>query len=322
MTQQIDMLMVGPSGVGKTSFLATMYQQIEKVISYLSVNPLGETSDRLIKAYGDLEKVTRAPIHKPIIIEHFAGNQGILTHKFEVKFRKVGKFNLNITDIKGGMIDQKNHPDWGPLKDLSTKSHVIFNVVDAAALMELNELENEAFNSPTKIKELLDESIERQRKSVPIVILVLVKCETYLRKNNNRKSELMDRFKHRHKIVLDFLSKRGIPGVVVAVNTLGCVDFREVIFEENKPKFLFTRNPNGFTPQFVEIPLIIAISYALEHVAVNRSIFEYLYDILTGFNNELNDSIKISNKKMNDEKSLMEFTGDLRKIPTAWNSQS
>jgi hypothetical protein len=54
---EINMTMLGPSRVGKSSLLATMYQEIIKLKAGFDIVAVDDTSDRLNEAYGRLSAV-------------------------------------------------------------------------------------------------------------------------------------------------------------------------------------------------------------------------------------------------------------------------
>lgn len=284
----INMTMLGPSRVGKSSLLAMMYREIRKLDISFSINPDDQTADLLDAAYeeltGVLDEKKYTEIKKGMI-----GTENFIEHKFEVGFENTNAFSLVFHDFRGGAM-MKNGDDLKELRQRISWSHVIFNVLDAVAMMECDVPRDDVLNGHDRCVTQLDKSLTDGEKYM--IIFVLVKCEKYMKKDADR-DELLKRFEERHEAVLRLIDKRNsvnnqIAALVIPVKTLGCVEFARVGDDGN---FVFVRKGDGFKPEDVDQPLRYALSFALNHVESNRTMFENVLNWFTGYGKRFTDAV-------------------------------
>ena len=171
------------------------------------------------------------------------------------------------------------------LKELRQRiswSHVIFNVLDSVAMMECDVPRDEILNGHDRCVTQLDKSMANGEKY--LIVFVLVKCEKYMKKATDR-NKLLSRFEDRHKAVLKLIEKRNQPSnkiasVLIPVKTLGCVEFARL---DEDGQFVFVRKGDSFQPEDVDQPLRYALSFALNHVDSNRTMFENIVNWFTGY---------------------------------------
>lgn len=286
----INMIMLGPSRVGKSSLLATMYREIRVLDTDFTLNPVGETEDLLDAAYEELSEILGEPKYTEVT-KGKKGNEGFTEHEFEVGFENSHAFNLVFHDFRGGAL-MKNGDELKELQQRISLSHVIFNVLDSVALMECDKIRSDKLNGHSRIVTQLDKSMTDGEKY--LIVFVLVKCEKYMKKAADRK-ELMARFEERHKAVLKLIDKKNkssnkIASLVIPVKTLGCVEFA---YLNDDGHFVFVRKGDEFKPEDVDQPLRYALSFALNHVDSNRGMLENVVNWFTGygkrFTNAVND---------------------------------
>jgi hypothetical protein len=301
-SRTVNMIMVGPSRVGKSSLLATMYREIGKLKSGFDLTPVDETSDRLDEAYQRLNDVMSQRIFAPIE-DLLKGTQDFIEHHFEVGFQGTKKFDLVFHDIRGGVMLKRTDPDWEELCQKVAASHVIFNVLDAVALMEADPIKNDTlFNCHTRTCELLTKTLQPEEKY--LIVFVLVKSETYVKKDSTH-DRLMNRFEERHSAVLRLIERlneqhKNVAALVIPVITLGCVEFKEIDQDGN---FIFERINKNFQPRDVDQPLRYALSFALNHVNEKRGIIEAFIDWWTGKGKAFGQALKdFCNHRSNDFK--------------------
>lgn len=279
MARQMNMVMLGPSRVGKTSLLATMCREIDKIDDSISISPDPDTRSRLDEAYWKLSEVNNQSVWCAII-NFLEGNQGFIQHKFEVKYQRQKEFDLVFHDFRGGAVKESGS-EQDKLAEIIGKSRVIFNVIDATALMELNEAKNDKINYPYGIKQLLENSLKANEKYV--LIFALTKCESYI--NTNKQEQLIKRFEDRYSTIINLIKQLNgkgdyVAGIVMPVQTMGNVEFKEI----QNDNFIFVRNHNEFKPIDVDQPLRYALAFAMKHVNENKWIYENLFDYFTGRN--------------------------------------
>ncbi|MDW8244788.1 MAG: hypothetical protein RMJ88_16390 [Thermogemmata sp.] len=276
---EINMIMLGPSRVGKSSLLATMYREVNKLQSDFEISPVGETHDRLDEAYHNLRRVIDQPVFAPVE-DLLKGTTDFIEHRFQVKFRQAKEFDLVFHDFRGGAMMQSGR-DMEILRKKVARSHVIFNVLDAVSLMEVDPILSDERNGHDRVRQLLTDALKPGEKYM--IVFALVKCETYLKTARSR-TRLIDRFEERHAPVLRLIDRlvmsgTEVVGLLIPTITLGCVEFKEI---DSQGNYVFERNHKDFEPRDVDQPLRYGLSFALNHVDENRWIFEHIWRHITG----------------------------------------
>ncbi len=272
---QFDVMMIGPNGVGKTTLLATMYNEHAYVnTSKFSFKPEGDTIENLRAAYEQLEKLndqTQNAPHTGLL----PGEKGFVTHKFSIKFEKNRLIDLRFYDHKGGYLNQKKSELPEEFLHAIKDSVTFFNVIEGGVLMEGDDYTNKCVNMPTVIKDYLEDALDDKQKH--LIVFVVTKCEKWLNSNRAGYDNLKRKFEVRHKPVLNAIRSRdNVVGVFVPVRTLGCVEFTEMVRTDNEPPYwkpCYTRKPGKFEPKFVEQPLCYMVAFLLNQFHENRNIF-------------------------------------------------
>ena len=295
--RMINMIMLGPSRVGKTSLLATMYKQFAQLGVSFDFLAVGDTSDQLNDAHQKLEAVTKTS-RFTVVEGLLQGTQGFNEHGFKVCFHQRKEFDLIFHDYRGGVLmkagsdkelEAKQAHDT--LRSLVSNSHVIFNVLDAAVLMEAGPTESDTLNSHTRIYELLHDTLQAGEKY--LIVFVLVKCETYVKTASSRE-RLVNRFEERHAAVLRLIEKlnqnhKNVVGLLIPARTMGCVEFKEI---DDRGNYVFERKGEHFKPEEVDQPLRYALSFALNHVNENRWFGERVLRRLAGRGPKFDQALK------------------------------
>jgi hypothetical protein len=273
------MIMLGPSRVGKSSLLATMYREIGRMKTGFDLTPVDETEDRLDEAYHNLSRVIEQRVFAPVE-DLVKGTVDFIEHHFEVAFKGTKEFDLVFHDFRGGAM-MRSGSDLDTLREKVTRSHVIFNVLDSVALMEVDAIKGDRFNGHDRVCNLMTRTLQPGEQY--LILFVLVKCETYVKTASGRE-RLLDRFEERHGAVLRLIERlnktnRNVAALLIPAITLGCVEFKEI---DQDGSFIFERNHKDFEPREVDQPLRYALSFALNHVNENRRWWESLWRHLTG----------------------------------------
>jgi len=289
-TREIHMIMLGPGRVGKSSLLATIYHEINKLKVGFELIPIGETKDRLEASYRELSSVMEREVFVPVD-DLVKGTRGFVEYRLEVTFRQSRVFDLVFHDFRGGALTETGN-DLNTLREKVEKSHVIFNLLDAVTLMELDTKdEYERRNAHEKVSQLLHRALQPNEKY--LILFVLVKCESYIKTASSRE-RLVKRFEERHAPVLQLinnrnLTSRNVVGLLIPVITLGCVEFKKIDSEGN---YIFDRNHRDFEPREVDQPLRYALGFALNRVEENRGFFSDLWRYLSGEGKAFNQALK------------------------------
>jgi GTPase SAR1 family protein len=196
-TREIHMIMLGPARVGKSSLLATIYHEINKLKVGFELIPIGETKDRLEASYKELSSVMEREVFVPVD-DLIKGTRGFVEYRLEVTFRQSRVFDLVFHDFRGGALTETGN-DLNTLREKVAKSHVIFNLLDAVTLMELDTKDGYERNAHEKVSQLLHRALQPNEKY--LILFVLVKCESYIKTASSRE-RLVKRFEERHAPVL------------------------------------------------------------------------------------------------------------------------
>lgn len=289
---------VGPRGVGKTSLLASMYQQLKtKRVKNFFINLMTEegkfTQSALDEAHlSMLEMIDETEMHA--IVEElgiggsadrndfeFTGrytipNAGVFQLKDNVEFL----FRFRFTDMPGKWYNEGDEHNSEACQILS-ESLVSFLAVDTPALME-GPATNKRNNKQDLIENWYNTSITKLADNKHSVIIVLSRCEAFW----DRNEEMLEKLNESYGSLITSLKERGIKVFVTWVQTLGGIQFDH--YEKRVAKFIRTGN---YVPENCATPLQLALSHGLSHAAstiqatVNdEGIIAFILRIL-GFNN-------------------------------------
>ncbi|MBF0226885.1 MAG: hypothetical protein HQK76_15670 [Desulfobacterales bacterium] len=271
MAENFTIMMMGPEAVGKTTLLATMYKELTKMRQYgFEFMADNDTGLKLDRAYQTLSTIIEQPSFtsiKPLL----AGSQGIIGHKFEISFKNKEELDINFFDIAGGLISASNdNPDFATFKEKLKNSSVIFNVIDGAALIEGDDIFSETVNKPTRIRDLLMPSLREDNRN-HLILFVVNKCEKWL-KDERERLKLERAFEKRYASVLNLIKeKSNVTGVLMPVQTLGCVEFSRMEGKGEETKAIFIRRANlPFEPKFIDQPLRYAVAFVLSEYRKNK----------------------------------------------------
>jgi len=297
---ELTMMMLGASGVGKTTLLATMYMELKKMDSQAQFGFQAEddTAIDLKEAFLKLQKIIWESNFSKVerLLE---GTAGITERKFSTLFEGKKEFDFSFHDYAGGLLELKNsdNSDVERVKTLLRNSLVIINVIDGASLMEGSTFLNEKINNPFLLSELLGKIIDDKQVKNKLVLFVITKCETWLKNDSGRK-QLEQIFEKRHKEVLNVISNnpnKNSYAVLIPVKTLGCVEFSRVNhYEEgDDEEIVFVKKPGVlFKPEELEQPLRYALAFALSEQYQNMNIFTKLINRVTGKNKRFLPALK------------------------------
>jgi hypothetical protein len=293
----INMVMLGPSRVGKSSLLATMYREIGKMKTGFDLTPIDETQDRLDDAYHRLDSMLDKRVFSPVE-GGLKGTEDFIEHHFEVGFESKKEFDLVFHDFRGGAM-MRAGDDLDELRNLVAGSRVIFNVLDSVALMELDELKGDSLNGHDRVCTLLKQTLKPGEKY--LIVFVLVKCETYV-KTSSERERLINRFEERHRCVLRLIEKlnalgKNVVAILIPAITLGGVEFQEI---DQDGKFVFVRTQRGFEPREVDQPLKYALAFALNHVNENRWWGDRLMRAMNGQSKAFSQALRDFYSQRND----------------------
>ncbi|MBW4508414.1 MAG: hypothetical protein KME64_18140 [Scytonematopsis contorta HA4267-MV1] len=288
MKQEIKIAMLGASGVGKTSLLTAMYEQFAETIgkTNLQLTPDLESAAVLQERLGELKS----------LLDNFEAKGGINGSSSERSFIfDLGKkgsqpfLTLNFNDFPGNYLQSgatSNNKKF--VKDLLTESAIIIIAIDAPALMERGGKWHNSINRPQQIANLF-ETAYRDIKSPKLVILVPVRCETYLR-DSKTANLLTKNIKEKYSQLLNFLSSPSllpwVVTIVTPVQTVGNVVFSNIEEVEETARFYFRKSSHNaeYSPknsdQILRYVLRFLLKLQIQHINRQWGIFSPLRELL------------------------------------------
>jgi len=278
---QAKIVMIGPTGVGKTSLLAAMYPNLETHFPSGDYQLVPEENTRQIldqlrkelKGLGENGGIR-------ITDGHLRGTRQVQEFNFDLQYKGVGEakpvtdLSLQIWDIPGALCTDKEGEE--AVKYLNG-SDISFWCVDSVALMERGGEYNDAINEPEKMCECICRS---QLKDGHTVCIALMRAETYEQDDNSGK--LFDTFRKKYaELALRLRKNPRIGGVYFcAVQTTGNLRFNN--HEGKNPVFIRARDISGYIPKYCELPVLIAVRQSLGNAIrdaveeMNRIVRDYL----------------------------------------------
>lgn len=279
----IKFCFVGPRGVGKTSLLASMYEQIKKnCISSVLVDihsPLGEKTKPLLdKAHEQmLEMLEETETGAIVSLEtgirgstdakvfEFIGKNTVKDTDF-VSLTKFKEFyyTFHLTDMPGTWYatDATNvHKD--EVREVLKESLVSFLAVDASALMK-GGATNMRVNKCSHIDEWYRAAATQLGAAKHTVVIVLSRCEKYW----NEKTMMVEKLREVYGGMIAALKQAGVRVYVTWVKTVGGLEFSHFDTERledgskrSVPRFTRT---GDYEPENCATPLQLALHHGLQ----------------------------------------------------------
>ena len=294
LTRQADdtvrVSMLGPAGVGKTSLLATMYDQLEQVVapSDLLVRPEADDAQILHGKVSDLKKLFATDGLKPDPSGGIYASSNWRAFDFWLGRRgHKPTLHLEFIDYPGNWIQKQGHREtleW--VLDVLTGSQAILIPIDAPALMERNGIWHDERNQPGFIYNLVSQAYE-DLSSPRLVVLCPIRCERYM-KRPAYAAELARRTHEGYQVLLDHLSNpelaKWVSVVIAPVQTLGEIVFEGSPKDRYLPYFRKTQPDAVYSPVDSEQPLRYVLRFAMrlhhdEREAGPFGLFRRVFDL-------------------------------------------
>lgn len=283
--------MLGPRGVGKTSLLASMYNEFDAAVQNiggLTLVPGTETSRILSERLAELKRQTE------VLSSTYDGGAGVsgtaVSREFLFELGLIAKpteLKLVFDDFPGGFV--ANQPQ--KVLNFIEKADVIALAIDAPALVEQKGRWHETINAPRQITDLLKQALQPLDET-KLLLLVPVKCETYLQ-SSKQAGELLATVKEKYNPLLSFLKTGKLLDLVAVaitpVQTLGTVRFDRIEKTDEGIKFYFRKisSQNTYAPMYVEEVLRYTLGFSIKKYLDDMSWFRRLFKFTRPFENAI-----------------------------------
>jgi GTPase SAR1 family protein len=279
----LKITMLGPTGVGKTSLMAAMYDQFRRVTGNTEL-VLTTEDDSAKLLYARLNDLKTLPAGRFKAAGGVIGDREPSQFMFNLTRRGSQKSSIQFCfqDYPGGYHRDRE----AYIKEQLTQCVAVLIAIDATALMEEGGRWHDYINRPQQILELF-ENTYNDLDSPRLIILAPIKCETYM-KDRDSANKLRRTLRERYASLLNhFRANALLPKVAIVitpVQTVGSVFFSEIkVLErdiegksEQEPQFFFSKLnvSDGYEPKGSEEPLRYLLSFLLKlHLDQKRWFF-------------------------------------------------
>ncbi len=296
--------MLGPRGVGKTSLLASMYNEFDvavKNIGGLTLIPSTETSRILSERLAELKRQTEVlssgydssgtGVSGTAVSREFLFELGLIAKPMELK--------LIFTDFPGGFVAIQPQT----VLNFIHEADVMVLAIDAPALMEQKGRWHETINAPRQMTDLLKRALQG-RNETKLLLLAPIKCETYLQ-SPQQAAELLATVKDRYHSLLSFLNvdplSSRVAVAITPVQTLGTVRFDRIEKTEDGLKFFFRKisGQSNYAPMYVEEVLRYTLGFSIKKYLDDLSWFMRLFKLTRPFEDAIR-KMAAERKEIND----------------------
>ncbi|MBB1127162.1 TRAFAC clade GTPase domain-containing protein [Thiospirillum jenense] len=291
----LNITMLGSRGVGKTTLLASMYNEFDKMVKDISLTltPNQETSSILQQRLAELKRQT----------EVFSPKRGIdgtnSPKEFIFDLGMVGKtpeIQLRFKDFPGGFI--KDNPN--EVKKFLSAADVILLAIDAPAMMEAKGIWHEKINTPQMITDLLKHVVQNldATTKTKLLIMVPVKCESYVQSDNEAR-KLLQTLKDSYTSLFNLLKADRLLDkfavVVTPVQTLGSVRFTRIEeVDQGEPRFFFRKvSPSAiYAPRDVDQILRYTLGFCIKKYLDDMSFFKRVLNQLFNMSQAFEQAVR------------------------------
>ena len=297
--------MMGARGVGKTSVLTSMYNNMNSAMNKtrLHINAKDGTNEILVKKVENLSDMFREDNDIGDEVQSgIAGDKNVTTFEFDFGFNTQNiNIGIELKDFPGEYV--LSEPEV--VKNYIEESNAIIVAIDTPHLMECDGKYNEAKNRTSVITEFFKKALNSD-SGEKLIMLVPLKCEKYYLEG--RIDEVSEKVKETYIDLLKFLkdrgNKNGIEGkmacVVAPIFTLGEIIFdhfekqNDEVCEINidglclpkKVVYAYSKPGASYQPKYCEQPLYYLLTFVskqydkLKNSAETKGFLGKLMDML------------------------------------------
>lgn len=235
----IKVLMMGGRRCGKTSALASIYNQMTEgpITRILTVTDQSNERVTLSNKTLELKNFIRKQGNRHFLVdENPTKDYGLYVLRLQIPGTH-DTMDLTFRDTAGEFFDS-NNVHSSEIKEYMKECDVFVVAVDSTYLMAGEDEENEAANVTDQINKFFTE-IDTQKPESKLVIFVPIKCEKWIRE---RKADaLTEKVEKTYEKAINFLRKRNNTEIwVIPIQTAG-----DIVFSALKPSYYLVDHKKG-----------------------------------------------------------------------------
>lgn len=297
---------LGPSGVGKTSLMATMYDNVKEMFNgtLLSIKPSSDSNQRIKRAVAEMN----AALSPDAEFEPRPGSSEAIEYSFSIGMSDNYYIECAFRDFPGGWLSDNIDKFESEIKPWLNESQVLILPVDASMIMQYNKKDKKQKEAVLNLCEIyqLEQVIgdwakrKKEQNSFARIFVVPLKCETYIN-DVNKKQLMYQQVNEIYKPIFESLNKNigYYDAYYCPVDTYGCVKYQKCRWEPNaiggityKPTFVCDsienprRMPKGADDIFVSMlqlfiyTQIFESKKEFEEIKANNNFSLFLADVL------------------------------------------
>ncbi|MDR3170256.1 MAG: tetratricopeptide repeat protein [Treponema sp.] len=234
----------GPSGVGKTTIIATIMRDTTKALpAPFKVSPAAQADQARIAKFnrelqaaissGDFTRNSQA----------LAGTQGIATYKYRIEYKDIVQQPFSIMDVPGGWLRAENRQQdqWARYEEHLQKSIALWVPVESPLLMEAKtppeKKKMARFLMTTDVRDVVEQwakyrAMDEHSDEPAVLCIAPMKCETYFSKAASEEipEKFFDAFMRQYAEIVE-TAKESCPRCEIfyaPVESIGCVKLEKM----------------------------------------------------------------------------------------------
>lgn len=286
----LDVVMVGPRSVGKTSLLAGMYREMRGEVDKLDCTLWQDapTAGFLNERRHELEELATGEgkvVTGEVGIKNNADSRAF-TFGFVLNGDKRPTLSLCFTDLPGGWYGGSGN--YQEADALLAKAAFSLIAVDATALMEERGKSgpgryNNQINQPDVIHQCYLRSKESLKENKHRALFVLIRAESYV--DPQEKKLMFTLLREAYADLIADFNKHGIKAAATAVETVGGLRFHSFNTTNGSATGKFVRKKgHKYAPKDCEVPFRWVLHIAAERALANKKggFFGWMRNIFGG----------------------------------------
>jgi len=256
----IKIAMVGPTRVGKSSIIASMYKTLDADLASkgITFRATGQSSDIMDEKKADLQDL--AEEDEPSVDSIFAitGDNTRSEYSFLVDLDPVKSdgddIRIVFIDMPGRLYHNGNSDYDEPAKDIYDSDMSIV-AIHTPALMKGSRHQRE-INKSDKIYNAFKKASPKEGS---IIMMCPVRSEKWV--NSGTMHSVYEKLRSEYAELLNWAKGRKIRVVACCILTLGHLEFSEFLTQTNEDQFpeRYKRKRPEFAPKYCDIPLRVAL---------------------------------------------------------------